>query len=484
MIKFLTKGILRDRSRSLFPVLVVTLTVAMIVFFQGFLIGIMNSMFLDSAVVSTGHVKVMIRAYKEESQQLPNDLAMLETDQMVDKLSQKYPDHFWTPRITFGGLLDVPDENGETKAQGPVYALGIDFLSPNSRQIEIWKLERRLVDGRLPENMNEVLLGTKLAERLGIAPEDTVTFIGSTMHNAFTTHNFTVVGTFKLNLGPVDRQMMLVDISGARLALDMEDAASEILGFNESLLYEDIAEVALRQNFKSHGDSIKQYLRDTQSYETLSQMNRWEDMIEDEKMALSKQRSQGLADNDMYGTNNEWGEDAVEDPGIFSPVMLALRDANQMGTMVDFSNAAMAIMLVIFLVIVMIVLWNMGLMSGLRRYGEIGMRLAIGESKGQVYRSMIVESVIIGCIGTLFGTVLGIGLTYYMQEFGIDYSEAMESLGSTEIIMSNVFYAQVTPELYYIGFIPGVLATVLGTMMAGRAIYKREMAQLFKELET
>ena len=46
MIKFLTKGILRDRSRSLFPVLVVTLAVAMIIFFQGFFTGIMNSMFL------------------------------------------------------------------------------------------------------------------------------------------------------------------------------------------------------------------------------------------------------------------------------------------------------------------------------------------------------------------------------------------------------------------------------------------------------
>ena len=34
-----------------------------------------------------------------------------------------------------------------------------------------------------------------------------------------------------------------------------------------------------------------------------------------------------------------------------------------------------------------------------------------------------------------------------------------------------------------IGFIPGVLATVLGTMLAGLAIYKREMSQLFKELE-
>jgi putative ABC transport system permease protein len=155
-----------------------------------------------------------------------------------------------------------------------------------------------------------------------------------------------------------------------------------------------------------------------------------------------------------------------------------------MGTMVDYMSAASGLIVGVFLVISMIVLWNMGLMNGLRRYGEIGMRLAMGESKGQVYRSMIMESVIIGFIGTIIGTGLGIGLTYYMQEVGLDYSAAMESLSSTEIIMSNVFYAQVTPELYYIGFMPGVLATVLGTMLAGRAIYKREMAQLFKELET
>jgi putative ABC transport system permease protein len=163
---------------------------------------------------------------------------------------------------------------------------------------------------------------------------------------------------------------------------------------------------------------------------------------------------------------------------------MALRDVNQMGTMVDYMSAASGLIVGVFLVISMIVLWNMGLMNGLRRYGEIGMRLAMGESKGQVYRSMIMESVIIGFIGTIIGTGLGIGLTYYMQEVGLDYSVAMESLSSTEIIMSNVFYAQVTPELYYIGFMPGVLATVLGTMLAGRAIYKREMAQLFKELET
>ena len=81
------------------------------------------------------------------------------------------------------------------------------------------------------------------------------------------------------------------------------------------------------------------------------------------------------------------------------------------------------------------------------------------------------------------GTVMGLGITYYLQEVGLDYSKGLESLTSTSIVMSNIMYAKVTPDLYYIGFIPGVIATMLGTMLAGRAIYKREMAQLFKELE-
>ena len=42
LLTFLFKGILRDRSRSLFPIIVVALSVAMIVFFKGFMTGIMD----------------------------------------------------------------------------------------------------------------------------------------------------------------------------------------------------------------------------------------------------------------------------------------------------------------------------------------------------------------------------------------------------------------------------------------------------------
>ena len=427
MIKFLTKGLLRDRSRSLFPVLVITLTVTLVIFSIGFMQGSMNSLLLDTAVILTGHEKVVTRAYSEESQLMPNDLALMDVNQLIENLEQEYPDFFWSPRITFSGLLDVPDENGETRAQGPVIAYGIDLLSNGSRQVEIWDLERSLVSGKLPENSNDALISSKMADQLNIRIGESVTFIGSTMENAFTTYNFNVSGTFNLRKGQTDRQMMLVDLSGARLALDMDNAASEIFGFTHSLYYDDETAVALRTAY------------------------------------------------------NKINSDSSD---IFSPFMIALRDGNQMGTMVDISGAMMAIMGGIFLVIVMIVLWNMGLMNGLRRYGEIGLRLAMGESKGQVYRSMISEAIIIGLTGTVVGTGVGLALTYYVQENGIDYTKGMEALSNSSIVMPNIFYAQVTPDLFYIGFLPGVLATVLGTMLAGLAIYRREMAQLFKELET
>ena len=427
MIYFLTKGLLRDRSRSLFPVIVITLTVSIVIFAIGFMKGSMNHVFLNTAVIISGHEKVVTRAYREESQMLPNDLSLLDVDQIISDLNKEYPDHFWSPRITFGGLLDIPDKNGETEDQGPVFALGIELLNNNSRMIEIWELDKNLVKGRLPKASDEVLISQKLATKLNIDIGNTATYIGTTMHNAFTTYNFTVVGTFDLRKGQADSQMMLVDISGARKALDMENAASEIFGFTHSLFYDDDKAVDIRSNY-----------------------------------------------NVSYSDTSD----------IFSPVMMALRDSSQqMGSMVDFVDAFLTIIGAIFLIIVMVVLWNMGLMNGLRRYGEIGLRLAMGESKGGVYRSMILEAIIIGLVGTIMGTVIGLSLTYYVQEIGIDYSEVVSTMSSTSMIMPNTFYAKVTPDLYYIGLIPGLIATVLGTMLAGLAIYRREMAQLFKELE-
>jgi len=138
------------------------------------------------------------------------------------------------------------------------------------------------------------------------------------------------------------------------------------------------------------------------------------------------------------------------------------------------------ILLAVFVFAMSIVLWNTGLIAGLRRYGEIGVRLAIGEDKGGVYRTMILESVCIGTIGSVIGTTIGLGFAFYLQNHGLDISAMMQK---STMMMSSVMRAHVTSWTYTIGFIPGLFSMVLGTMLSGIGIFRRQTSQLFKELE-
>ena len=235
MFNFLYKGLIRDRSRSFFPVIIITLIVTIIIFFSGFLNGVYNSLFLNTALVNSGHVKIVTFSYNEEHQLLPNDFALLDIDKKISELENSYDDYFWTPRITFAGLLDVPDDNGETKSQSPTIGLGIDFLSNDSEQFKIWDLKNKLVSGRLINKSNEILISQELSNRLDLKENEIVTFIGSTMYGGFSTFNFIVSGIFDLNIGPIAKDMILVDLEGARIALDMDNAASEIFGYDKEL---------------------------------------------------------------------------------------------------------------------------------------------------------------------------------------------------------------------------------------------------------
>ncbi|MCK4623214.1 MAG: ABC transporter permease, partial [Desulfuromonadales bacterium] len=159
----------------------------------------------------------------------------------------------------------------------------------------------------------------------------------------------------------------------------------------------------------------------------------------------------------------------------------ALRDQDGLGEYLDMSQYFSFIASGIFVVAMSIVLWNVGLIGGLRRYGEMGLRLAIGEDKRHVYGSLIIEALGVGIVGSIIGTAIGLALAWYLQVHGLDIGSMVKN---SSMMMSNVMRAEITSVTYYIGFIPGLLSTVLGAALSGIGIYQRQTAQLFKELET
>lgn len=164
----------------------------------------------------------------------------------------------------------------------------------------------------------------------------------------------------------------------------------------------------------------------------------------------------------------------------FSSLMKSLRDQQGLGQLLDMSKVVYVVILGVFMLAMSLVLWNAGLLGGLRRYGEIGLRLAIGEPKGELYRALLLESMLIGFVGSTIGTGIGIGISFYLQYVGFDMTGIMS--GST-MLFPDVVRARVTLGSYLFAYIPGVLAPVLGTAFAGFGIYRRQTAQLFKELE-
>jgi putative ABC transport system permease protein len=423
MTRFLLKGLLRDKNRSLFPVIIVALGVMVSVLMYTFLLGVIDDMIRSNAKLDTGHVKVMSKAYSEIANQVPNDLALAGVGEIIAGLEEEHSEMEWVPRIKFAGLLDIPDENGETRSQGPVMGVAADLLSEGSKEIERLNLETSVIRGRLPEKPGEIVISELFAQNLDVEIGELATLISATSTGSMAIQNFILVGTVKFGVGPLDRNMMIADIGDARYALDMGDGASEILGFFPNLLYDEIGADRVAASFNA-----------------------------------------GVAN--------------PEDD--FSPVMLTLRQQHGLGEYLDAMYQRIWIVLGSFFFVMSMVLWNAGLMSGIRRFGEIGVRLAIGESKLHVYSSLLAESFIIGVAGSLIGTAIGLGFSYYLQEVGWDISGMIEG---SKMVMADVMRAKITPESYYVGFLPGLLATFLGSAISGVAVFRRSTAKLFKELE-
>ena len=424
MFKFLLKGIIRDHHRSLFPVIIVVLGVFLTVLAFCWINGILGDMIDFNAKYSTGHVKIVTRSYEENMDQMPVELALGNTGELLAAIKKEYPDMDWVERIQFGGLVDAPDEKGETRSQGPAIGMAIDLLSSNSNEIARLNLKKSLITGKVPQKSGEILISSDLANKLKVVPGQTVTLMTSTMYGSMAMQNYIVSGTIKFGVTALDKGAMIMDISDAKYVMDMQDDASEILGYFSNGVYNNFLATDIQNKF-----------------------------------------------NAAY----------KDSTGEFAPVMLKLRDQNELASMLDYISRMVSIFISVFVLAMSIVLWNAGLLGGLRRYGEMGLRLAIGEFKGRVYRSLIYESIIVGLIGSVIGTIIGLGVAFYLQEVGLDFSDLMQ--GAT-VLWPGVFRAKVTAQAYYIGFIPGLISTVIGTMLSGIGIYKRQTAQLFKELET
>jgi len=431
MMRWILQGILRDKNRSLFPFLVVTAGVALVVFTVGFMEGIFMGMIDSTANLDTGHLRFVNKPFYDEEHLNPMDRALTAQNEIREWLRENSdPKIKWAPRIRWGAIADVPDENGETKSQTPIIGMALDLLSPDSGELERLDLEDALVRGRLPKGAKEILLGYELARTLDVELGETITLLGQTFDGGLATDNYKVAGLVRFGVFALDKKMALIDLADAQDSFYMEDTVTDWLGFLPS-------HVSSREykNFKSQ---LQSRLSDFRTHPP-----------------------------------KDWARDDY-------PIVLTVLEQRNLDNLVGVFEMVKKIFVGIIVLLMVLVLWNAGLLNGIHRYGELGLLLAMGQTHWKLVGMMCVEALSIGILGSLAGSLIGGGVVYYLQEVGINMGDAFAQTG---MMMNDVMRGRVTAESFLLGAGPGIIASVVGSLFASVVLFQRSEANLFRELE-
>lgn len=431
MIGWLLKGILRDKTRSLFPFIVVTVGVALVIVLVGFMNGIITGVLDMTANLDTGHIRFVNKPFYDEEHLNPMDRALASQEATGRWLSENSdPRIQWSPRIRWGAILDVPDEKGETISQTPVLGMALDLLSAETRELERLKLKDSLTQGRLPRSPKEALVGYQLAESLGLSLDQTVTLLGQTFDGGLAADNYTVVGFVRFGVFAMDKKMALIDLADAQSTFYMDDMVTDWLGYFPS-----------RVGFEEYGEA--------------------RDFISSKLQLL------------MRDPPAEWAADDV-------PMVLSILDQRNLGAIVNKFQIIRKFIIGIFLALMALVLWNAGILNGIHRYGEMGLRLAMGESHSHLILTLMLETLVIGILGSIAGSILGGAFAWYLQEVGLNMGN---NFAQTGLMINDVVRARLTTGAFVRGIVPGITASVIGTLIASAAVLKRSEANLFRELE-
>lgn len=144
----------------------------------------------------------------------------------------------------------------------------------------------------------------------------------------------------------------------------------------------------------------------------------------------------------------------------------------EMGLLTGLMDQMMYIIMGIILLTLMFGIINTMLMAVLERQREFGMLMAIGMNKPRVFFMVLLESVMLTCVGIPIGILLTIGTVNYFAKYGIDlsaFSKALSQLG-----IGNFVY----PELQTSTFLPVAIMTAITAILS--AIYPALKALQFK----
>jgi len=403
------RNLTRNRWRSGLTLGGIALSVAFMVWILGFMEGWMGAMVQGATAVETGQVQVHTQAFADNPRVYRTFSA---NAGILDRVSAVEGVVAVSPRVRLNGLI-----GHEQKSQ-----VGRIFGVDPTLEAETTPVASALEEGRwLSQNPpvypspREVVLGSGMANQLRVAPGDELVVFVEAADGSMGNDLLEVVGLVRTANTAVDRMTAYMHIEDARFLAALEGEAHELAIKTDNLLGAQGTAEAIAAALGAHTSTGDSEAADRDPDALL--VRPWQEIL----------------------------------PSIYQMLTIS-RSSNWITYLLIYLVAAIGLL-------------NTQRMSALERKREFGVLMAIGMRPRKMFRMILTESFVLGTLGGLIGTALGLAVVWYHATVGLDL--AMFTDQGEFTVMGVAFTGKIHAILTPVAALQPILVMMFVAFLAG-----------------
>ncbi len=279
-----------------------------------------------------------------------------------------------------------------------VVVTGIDPV----KEANVSRLKKLVREGNFlsADDVNLAVVGRLLAKNLRVTIGDELTLLGQGRDGSIAATVVQVKGIFSSGIDEFDRSAMQIPLVAFQDTFSMDEAVHEVVVIGKSL--SDVSRIKAK---------LKTALSDLNSRKPLKILD-WQELMPGLRQAIEMDLISGLI---FYG---------------------------------------------LLIIVVAFSILNTFLMAIFERTREFGVMMAIGTTPRRLTKVLLIESISMTLIGILAGILIGIGITYYFQINGIDFS------GGSELLSQFGITGRMYPKLSFLSVSIGPFMVLFFTFFA------------------
>src|SRR3990172_7795149 len=224
------RNIWRHRRRTINILLAMSLSLGMMMWYDGLIDGFNNAIYGNAIRVLGGNIQIHAAGYRAKVDS--NPLIPLTNDAAVVQAALAHPDVISaTRRIQTGGLL-----SNREGAFG-VSIIGIDpeaeaapIQTGNDAGKPLSLIAQNIKEGEwlTADGGDVILIGRGMAEVMDMQIGDRITMVGSDIHKQNRQRTMTVVGIYDIGIPTLEKQTVYISLAEAQALFDLRDQSTEV----------------------------------------------------------------------------------------------------------------------------------------------------------------------------------------------------------------------------------------------------------------